>query len=87
MKQNELLILQGRALKINFKMKRVRQQMDKDCWFCLDNENINKELILWDQSKDMRHFYIALPKDPICEDHWLIVPQTHIAHTLELTEE
>ena len=78
------LTLQGRPLKINFKMKRVKQQEDKDCWFCFENESINRDLILWDKSPN---FYVALPKGPVCNDHFLIVPKKHIAHSLELSEE
>ena len=76
--------LQGRLLKINFKMKRVKVQEDKDCWFCFDNESIDRDLIVWSESE---HFYIALPKGPVCDEHFLIVPKRHIAHSLELTDE
>ena len=34
-----------------------------------------------------KHFYIALPKGPVCDEHFLIVPKQHIAHSLELNEE
>jgi len=27
-----------------------------------------------------------MPKGPVCDDHFLIVPKHHIAHTLELSE-
>ena len=75
--------MQGRLLKINFKMKRVKVQEDKDCWFCFENKGIDTDLIIWSQSE---HFYIAMPKGPVCDDHFLIVPKRHIAHSLELTE-
>ena len=64
-------------------MKRVRIQEDKDCWFCFDNESIDRDLIVWSESK---HFYIAMPKGPVCDNHFLIVPKRHIAHSLELDE-
>ena len=71
-------------MKINFKMKRVRVQEDKDCWFCFDNSTIDRDLII---DSSYSHFYIALPKGPVCDEHFLIVPKNHIAHSLELTEE
>jgi diadenosine tetraphosphate (Ap4A) HIT family hydrolase len=74
---------EGRLLKINFKMKRVRVQEDKDCWFCFDNASIDRELIV---DSSFTHFYIALPKGPVTDEHFLIVPKKHIAHSLELTE-
>jgi diadenosine tetraphosphate (Ap4A) HIT family hydrolase len=67
-------------------MKKVREQLeDKDCWFCLDNPNIDRKLIIND--KLSKHFYLASPKGPIVDEHFLIVPKTHIAHSLELTAE
>lgn len=30
------------------------------------------------------HFYAALPKGPINDEHLLIIPKLHIGHTLEL---
>ena len=65
-------------------MKRVRVQEDKDCWFCFDNSTIDRDLIV---DSSYRHFYIALPKGPVCDEHFLIVPKNHFAHSLELTEE
>ena len=74
--------LQGRQLKINFKMKRVKVQEDKDCWFCYDNPSIERDLIV----RIYEHFYIALPKGPVVDHHFLIVPKKHIAHSIELNE-
>ena len=31
-------------------------------------------------------FYLAVPKGPVIDEHFLIVPKTHVAHSLELTE-
>jgi len=28
-----------------------------------------------------------MPKGPVCDDHFLLVPKRHIAHTLELSDE
>ena len=64
-------------------MKRNQMKEDKDCWFCFDNPSIERNLII----KETPNFYIALPKGPIIDDHFLIVPKTHIAHSIELTEE
>ena len=65
-------------------MKRVKIQEDKDCWFCFENATIDRDLIIHSESK---HFYIAMPKGPVCDEHFLLVPKRHIAHTLELADE
>ncbi len=65
-------------------MKRVKVQEDKDCWFCFENKGIDRDLIIWSESE---HFYIAMPKGPVCDEHFLIVPKRHIAHSLELTDD
>ena len=48
---NEEVKMDGdsKPLKINFKMRRAKnvQQDDKDCWFCYDNESIDRDLIVW----------------------------------------
>ena len=82
--KDQQLALQGRLLRINFKMKRVKTQEDKDCWFCFENASIERDLIVWSESE---HFYIAMPKGPVCDDHFLLVPKRHIAHSLELADE
>ena len=55
---------------------------DKDCWFCYDNQKIEKELIISEQSQNS--FYLAMPKGPVTDFHFLIVPKQHIASSLEL---
>ena len=82
--QDQELSIQGRLLRINFKMKRVKVQEDKDCWFCFENPSIDRDLIVWSESTN---FYIAMPKGPVCDEHFLIVPKHHLAHTLELSDE
>jgi diadenosine tetraphosphate (Ap4A) HIT family hydrolase len=77
-----VLALEGRLLKINFKMKRVKVQEDKDCWFCFDNPTIDRDLII---DSSFTYFYIAVPKGPVNDEHFLIVPKTHLAHSLELS--
>lgn len=78
--------LMGRTLNINWKTQKVREKMqdsEKKCWFCYENEEIEKHLII----KSFEHFYIALPKGPINELHLLIVPKKHISNSLMLSEE
>jgi len=31
-----------------------------------------------------KYFYAALPKGPVTDEHFLIIPKQHIAHSLEL---
>ena len=74
--------IMGRKLQINYKISKVKVVEDRDCWFCIDNPKIEKHLII-KQGKD---FYSALPKGPVCDEHFLIIPNKHIAHSLELDE-
>lgn len=34
-----------------------------------------------------QHLYCALPKGPVVDEHFLIIPKLHIAHSLELDDE
>lgn len=81
--QNDGKPFQGAILKINHKMRRVKVQEDKDCWFCWNNPKIEKDLIVSSQHTD--NFYLALAKGPVCDDHFLILPRQHIASSLELS--
>jgi hypothetical protein len=74
--------IMGRKLQINYKISKVKVVEDRDCWFCIDNPKIEKHLII----KQGKHFYSALPKGPVCDEHFLIIPNKHIAHSLELDE-
>jgi galactose-1-phosphate uridylyltransferase len=66
-------------------MKKLRaDQEDKDCWFCLDNPGIEKNLIVNEGGSS--DFYLAVPKGPVIDEHFLIVPKKHIAHSLELSD-
>jgi|LauGreDrversion4_2_1035121.scaffolds.fasta_scaffold617667_1 hypothetical protein len=65
-------------------MKRTRIQEDKDCWFCFDNPKIQKDLII-SKADDTNQFYIAMPKGPVTDEHFLIVPKQHLASSIELT--
>jgi RNA recognition motif-containing protein len=74
--------IMGRKLQINYKISRVKVLEDRDCWFCIDNPKIEKHLII----KQAKNFYSALPKGPVCDEHFLIIPNKHIAHSLELDD-
>lgn len=75
---------QGRILKINHKMRKNMVKEDKDCWFCYSNPKIDSQLII--SPKDAPgEFYLAVPKGPVTDEHFLVVPKQHIAHSLELS--
>lgn len=73
----------GRKLIMNFKMSKVKVVEDKDCWFCFENPNIEKHMIFAETSG----FYAALPKGPVVDEHFLIVPKRHISNSIELDNE
>ena len=37
--------------------------------------------------EERKHIYAALPKGPVVDHHWLIIPKKHIPHSLELDNE
>ena len=53
--------------------------MDKDCWFCYSNQ-IDRHLIFYESE----NFYCALPKGPVVEEHFLIVPKQHIPNQIQI---
>jgi len=55
-------------------------QQNSECWFCLNNPNVAKELIVF-VGEDL---YIALDKGPINEHHILIIPIDHHPNTIML---
>ena len=76
----------GAQLTINFKAKKQggyssKEQTDKDCWFCFDNE-IDRHLIF----HETENLYCALPKGGVNKDHYLIVPKKHLASQVEILE-
>mmetsp|Transcript_41033 Transcript_41033/g.39548 ORF Transcript_41033/g.39548 Transcript_41033/m.39548 type:complete len:173 (+) Transcript_41033:149-667(+) len=73
----------GRKLVMNYKIATKKVLEDRDCWFCFDNPNIEKHLIFYES----KSFYLALPKGPIADEHVLIVPKKHLAHSVQLNEE
>jgi len=55
-------------------------QQNAECWFCLDNPNVAKELIVFVGEE----FYIALDKGPISRHHILLIPIDHHPNSLGL---
>ncbi|KAJ4848283.1 hypothetical protein Tsubulata_045022 [Turnera subulata] len=55
----------------------------KECWFCLSSPNVESHLIV----TVGEHYYCALPKGPLVQDHVLMIPVEHSANTLSLPEE
>eukprot|EP00252_Welwitschia_mirabilis_P025628 TRINITY_DN8096_c0_g1_i1.p1 TRINITY_DN8096_c0_g1~~TRINITY_DN8096_c0_g1_i1.p1 ORF type:complete len:576 (-),score=113.47 TRINITY_DN8096_c0_g1_i1:191-1918(-) len=53
------------------------------CWFCLSSPNVESHLIV----SIGDHFYCALPKGPLVEDHLLLVPVEHIPSFLSLSSD
>ena len=67
----------GRKLTINYKMTKPKApQEDRDCWFCYNNPNIERHMLF----AENQHFYAALAKGPVTDEHFLIVPKAHTAH-------
>jgi hypothetical protein len=68
--------LKGRKLVISERVDKVTtlEDIERKCWFCLNNPNIETDLIL----KEFKEFYLAYPKGPICDFHFLIIPRRHI---------
>lgn len=71
----------GRKLTINHKMRRVKVEEDKDCWFCFNNPNVKiRRMIEVKIERHLifcvrEHFYAALPKGPVNDQHLLIIPK------------
>ncbi|KAJ0090082.1 hypothetical protein Patl1_13476 [Pistacia atlantica] len=55
----------------------------KECWFCLSSPNVESHLIV----SIGEHYYCALPKGPLVQDHALIVPVEHSPNTISLSPE
>ena len=36
--------------------------------------------------EERKHFYAALAKGPVTDEHFLIIPKQHIAHSIELDD-
>lgn len=50
----------------------------RDCWFCLSSPSLESHLI----TSIGEHYYCALAKGPLVEDHVLVIPIEHIPTTL-----
>ncbi|XP_059633104.1 zinc finger CCCH domain-containing protein 64 [Cornus florida] len=55
----------------------------KDCWFCLSSPKLESHLI----TSIGEHYYCALAKGPLVQDHVLMVPVEHLPNTLSLSPE
>ena len=65
------------------KREENKNQTENPCWFCFNNPNIEKHLIL-DIGK---HSYAAMPKGPISFSHILLIPKDHYASMEKLPSE
>lgn len=76
--------LKGRKVVISEKLEKkvTLEDIESKCWFCLNNPNIETELIL----KEFTEFYLAYPKGPIDNFHFLIIPKRHIRSFIDLSE-
>lgn len=82
-KQSNEYSLKGRKVIISQKLEKkvTLEDIESRCWFCLNNPNIEAELIL----KEFTEFYLAYPKGPIDNFHFLIIPKRHIKSFVDLT--
>lgn len=55
----------------------------KECWFCLSSTSVESHLI----TTIGEHYYCALAKGPLVQDHILIIPVEHSPNTLSLPSE
>ena len=78
LEKNNLFNLKGR--KVGIREKTIKINDNKNCWFCFDNPNIAKDLIL----KEFSNFYFAYNKGPITNFHFLLVPKKHIQSSFKL---
>lgn len=76
-------LLRGRYIyfKEFYRKTQSLEDIEKRCWFCFSNPNIERHLILY----NFQHFYLAYPKGPIDLFHILIIPKFHIKNYLEIT--
>jgi hypothetical protein len=74
--------LNGRKVIIGEKVeKQVSiEEIEKRCWFCYNNPNIDFDLIM----KELKNFYLAYPKGPVDDFHFLLLPKGHIKSFLDL---
>jgi len=78
--------IQGKQVNINFNKKskpKVASDKtgDETCWFCFNNKDIERHLICMTG----KELYVALPKGPVVDHHFLIIPKNHTPNTTELS--
>jgi len=56
----------------------ANSERSRDCWFCLSSPSLESHLI----TSIGEHYYCALAKGPLVEDHVLVIPIEHIPTTL-----
>jgi hypothetical protein len=76
--------LNGRKVILGEKVEKqiTLEDIEKKCWFCFNNPNIDSDLIL----KEFTEFYLAYPKGPVDDFHFLLLPKKHIPCFLDLNE-
>jgi len=74
--------LRGRKVIFSEKVQKIQSMDDieKSCWFCFGNPNLEKDLILY----ELKNFYIAYPKGPIDNFHLIVAPKFHIKNYLNI---
>lgn len=74
--------IRGRKVIFSEKVEKIQsiEDIEKSCWFCFGNPNIEKDLILF----DLKNFYIAYPKGPIDNYHLIVAPKFHIKNFLSI---
>lgn len=83
--------IQGKRVSIDYnrpkKSQKSAKQSDKTgdetCWFCYNNKDIERHLII----HSGKFMYIALPKGPVVDHHFLIIPKNHVKSIIELDKE
>jgi RNA recognition motif-containing protein len=83
-KQSNSYSLKGRKLVISEKIekKQTLEDIERMCWFCINNPMIESELVL----REFNDFYLAYPKGPITNFHFLVIPKHHIRGYLNLLD-
>lgn len=76
--------LRGRKVVIGEKVERqvTLEDIEKRCWFCFNNPNLDTDLIF----KELKDFYLAYPKGPIDNFHFLILPKLHMKSFIDLND-
>lgn len=74
--------IRGRKVIFSEKVEKIQslEDIEKSCWFCFSNPNIEKDLVLC----ELKNFYIAYPKGPIDNYHLIIAPKLHIKNYLAI---